>query len=83
VSSPNFFLFLFLFPRESVRSLDACTEISIDLVSPMMSLDHHQHFVLENKIFESVSLHYTPHTHKHTYTQTLLRARLPTFSEER
>jgi len=82
VSSPNFFLFLFLFPRESVRSLDACTEISIDLVSPMMSLDHHQHFVLENKIFESVSLHYTPHTHKHTYTQTLLRARLP-FSEER
>ena len=83
MSSPNFFLFLFLFPRESVRSLDACTEISIDLVSPMMSLDHHQHFVLENKIFESVSLHYTPHTHKHTYTQTLLRARLPTFSEER
>jgi len=79
----KFFLFFLLFPRESKQSGRRMSEIAIDLVSPMMSLDHHQHFVLENKIFESVSLHYTPHTHKHTYTQTLLRARLPTFSEER
>jgi len=83
VSSPNFFCFFFCSRGSQNSPEDACTEISIDLVSPMMSLDHHQHFVLENKIFESVSLHYTPHTHKHTYTQTLLRARLPTFSEER
>ena len=80
----KFFFVCFLFPT-GVSPEDVHTEISIDLVSPMMSLDHHQHFVrvLENKIFESVSLHYTPHTHKHTYTQTLLRARLPTFSEDR
>jgi hypothetical protein len=73
VSSPNFFCFFFV-PRGSQNSPeDVHTEISIDLVSPMMSLDHHQHFVLENKIFESVSLHYTL-TQTHLHTDSVTRA---------